>query len=90
MVGLGENIFTEEHPHDYHEITKEQAKDILQKCHSKGLIHTIIKCRNDFYAICNCCSCCCVPYRLNKEYGIGNALVRKTNIVEEFKSHQLA
>jgi len=90
MVGLGENVFTEARPHDYHQLTKEQAKDILQKCHSNGLIHTIIKCRNDFYAICNCCSCCCVPYRLNKEYGIGNALVRKTNIVEEFKAHQLA
>ncbi len=90
MVGLGENVFTEERPHDYHELSKEQAKKILEQCHSKGLLHTIIKCRNDFYAICNCCSCCCVPYRLNKEYGIGNALVRKNNIVDEFKTHVLA
>ena len=55
-----------------------------------GLIHTIIKCRQDFYAICNCCSCCCVPLRLNKQYGIGNALVRKSNVVEEVKERQFS
>ena len=68
-----------------HKITKGQAREILRQCNVNGLIHTIIKCRQDFYAICNCCSCCCVPLRLNKQYGIGNALVRKSNIVEEVK-----
>jgi len=42
-----------------------------------------------FYAICNCCSCCCVPLRLKKEYGIGNALVRSDDIVREFKTRRL-
>ena len=59
MLGLNENVFIEERPHDYREITKDEAKDILRECHQRGLIHTIIKCRQDFYAICNCCSCCC-------------------------------
>ena len=81
MLSVGRNIFIEERPHDYEEITKEQAKDVLRQCHLNGLIHTIIKCRQDFYAICNCCSCCCVPLRLSKKYGIGNALVRTDNIV---------
>jgi hypothetical protein len=90
MVGLKRNIFMEERPHDYHEITKQEAKNILKQCHERGLVHTIVKCRQDFYAICNCCSCCCVPLRLTREYGIGNALARKSNIVEEVKKHQLS
>ncbi len=90
MVRLDRNIFIEERPNDYQTITKEVAKEILKQCHLKGLIHTIIKCRDDFYAICNCCSCCCVPFRLSKEYGIGNALARKSNIVEEFKERRLS
>ena len=90
MLSLGCNIFVDERPHDYEEITKEQAKEILNRCHLNGLMHTIIKCRQDFYAICNCCSCCCVPLRLNKQYGIGNALVRKDDIVEKVKERQLS
>ncbi len=56
MVGLSRNIFIDERPDDYREITKQEAKDILKQCHQSGLIHTIVKCRQDFYAICNCCS----------------------------------
>src|SRR4030042_6455787 len=81
MVGLSRNIFMEERPHDYREITKDEAKEILRQCHQRGLIHTIVKCKQDFYAICNCCTCCCVPWRLKKDYGIGNALVRSDSIV---------
>lgn len=90
MLGLSRNVFVEERPQDYREITKQEAKDILRQCHQRGLIHTIIKCRQDFYAICNCCSCCCVPLRLSKKYGIGNALTRSDDIVREFKEHQLS
>ena len=84
MVGLGRNVFIEERPHDYREITREEAKDILEECHRRGLIHTVVRCRQAFYAICNCCSCCCVPLRLNKRYGIGNALARSDDIVRQF------
>jgi len=89
MVGLSRNVFMEERPHDYREITKQEAKDVLRECHQRGLLHTLVKCRQDFYAICNCCSCCCVPLRLSKQYGIGNALVRNGDIVREFKQRQL-
>jgi hypothetical protein len=85
MVGLNRNIFIEDRPQDYREITKQEAKDILKQSHQNGLIHTLVKCRQDFYAICNCCSCCCVPLRLKKEYGIGKALVRSDDIVQQFK-----
>ena len=87
MVGLSRNIFMNERPHDYREITKKEAKDILKECHKNGLIHTIMKCKERFYAICNCCSCCCVPLRLSKQYNIGNALARDNNIVEIVKNN---
>lgn len=90
MVGLTRNIFIEERPQDYRRITKQEAKDILRQCHQRGLIHTISKCRHDYYAICNCCPCCCVPLRLSKKYGIGNALTRNPNIVQIFKEYQLS
>ena len=88
MLGLSRKVFAEERPHDYREITRDEAKDVLRDCHQRDLIHTIIRCRQDYYAICNCCSCCCVPLRLNKQYGIGNALVRNSNIVQEFTERQ--
>ena len=89
MVGFSRNVFMEERPNDYRKITSQEARDILRQCHDRGLVHTIVKCRHDFYAICNCCSCCCVPLRLNKQYGIGNAARRDVNIVRMFKEHQL-
>ena len=90
MVGLTKSPFQEERPHDYREITREEAKDILEDCHRRGLIPTIVRCRDDFYAICNCCSCCCVPLRLNRKYGISSALTRSNNIVREFEEYQRA
>jgi hypothetical protein len=82
MLSVGGNVFVEQRPQQYRQITKDEAKQVIEDCHRRGLIHTIVKCRDDFYAICNCCSCCCVPLRLSKQYGIGNALVRDANIVE--------
>jgi hypothetical protein len=88
LIGPTRHVFLETMPHDSHEITKEEAKDILRDCHRRGLIHTTIKYRGNFYAICNCCSCCCVPLRLSKQYGIGKALVRHEDIVQEFREYQ--
>ena len=90
LLGPTRHILLEAMPHDSHEITGEEAAKILHDCHEKGLIHTIIKCRGDFYAICNCCSCCCVPLRLSKQYGIGDVLVRHKDIVQEFREYQMA
>ena len=85
MIGTTPDVFTEERPNDYREISREEAKNILRQCHQNGLIHTITKCRHDLYAICNCCACCCVPLRLKKNYGIGQALNRTEGIVQQFK-----
>ena len=73
---------------DSREITREEAAEILRTHQRRGLVFTIIKCRGDFYAICSCCSCCCVPLRLSKKYGIGEALVRHKDIVKEYLDFQ--
>ena len=90
MLSLDANIFVEERPDEYREISKEEAKEILRDCHQRGLIHNIVRCRGDFYAICNCCSCCCVPLRLRNQYGIGSALGRRNDIVKVFREHRHA
>ena len=82
MLSLGGNIFVDERPDEY--------REILRDCHQRGLIHSIVRCREDFYAICNCCSCCCVPLRLRNQYGIGSALGRRDDIVQVFREHQHA
>jgi hypothetical protein len=75
---------------DSHEISREAADEILRDNQRRGLIFTIVKCREDFYAICSCCSCCCVPLRLSKQYGIGEAVVRHKDIVKEYREFQTA
>ena len=85
MVGLGTNVFTEGRPGDYREISKQEAKDILLACHERRLLHTLVRCGEEFYAICNCCRCCCVPLRLRQDYRIGSASSRADDIVEAFR-----
>jgi hypothetical protein len=70
------------------EITREQAVEILKDSQRRGLILTVLKCQGNFYAICSCCSCCCVPLRLSKQYGIGEVLVRHKDITKEFREYQ--
>jgi len=44
-------------------ITKEQAKAILNKTQKEGLIHLTINTDEGSFAICSCCSCCCVQLK---------------------------
>ena len=90
MLNLHGNVFVTERPEEYRAISKNEAKALLRDFHKRGLIHTIIKCREDYYAICNCCACCCVPMRLAKQYGITSALIRKEDIVAEFRRQKPA
>ncbi|MFC1971757.1 ferredoxin-like protein [Chloroflexota bacterium] len=90
LLGPSRHIFLEAMPQDSREITRETAKEILRNCRDRGLIPTIIKCRDSFYAICSCCACCCVPLRLSRQYGIGSALARHKDIVQEFREYQIA
>jgi ferredoxin len=61
VVGGGE--FTlDHHPNRSRVISQQEALDLLQAEHERGHVHTAYfkdACDNKFYAICNCCSCCC-------------------------------
>jgi hypothetical protein len=74
---------------EFRSISKEEAKNILRQAHKRNLIQSIMRCGDNYYAICSCCSCCCVPLRLRNQYGIGQALVRNTRVVEDFQQRQL-
>ncbi len=88
LLGPTRHLVLEAMTKDTRKITREEAGEILRENQRRGLIFTIIKCRGDFYAICSCCSCCCVPLRLSKQYGIGEALVRHKDIVKEYREFQ--
>ena len=49
-------------------ITKEQAKQILEKASDDGLVHKAFHIHLDKAldeeAICNCCQCCCGPFQM--------------------------
>jgi ferredoxin len=52
----------EHHPKRSRRISGEEAADILEQEHKRGHVqHAFFKdaMLNRFYAICNCCSCCC-------------------------------
>lgn len=56
-------------------LSKEEAAEVIVDSYNKGLIRAIHHCMApNTYALCNCCTCCCVPYRLRTEYGIETAL----------------
>ncbi len=51
----------------FHHITPEEAEKILEESHKRGDIHCAYFKReiaNRFFAICNCCSCCCMGVKM--------------------------
>ena len=89
VVAAGREVYTKKYNKEFKQISKEEAKGILRKYHRSNVIHTIMHCQGMFYAICTCCTCCCVPYRLKKDYNIEFALIRNKDIVADYKK-QLA
>lgn len=85
LVGTGVEVFARIENNGFHVVDKNEAKQVLRQCHRKGLTHNIMRCQQHFYAICSCCSCCCVPIRLRRNYGIEYALVRNKQVVEDFQ-----
>ncbi|MCX7912068.1 MAG: hypothetical protein N2506_03800 [Dehalococcoidales bacterium] len=86
LIGPGRHILS--HAGHSREITRGEALDIINESHRRGLVLTILRCHGDFYAICSCCSCCCVPLRLSRRYGIGRAVMRHKDIVAEYEEVQ--
>lgn len=90
LLAPTKHVLLETMPEDAKEISPEKALEILEDSRRRGLVLTIVKCRGDFYAICSCCSCCCVPLRFSKKYNIGEAVVRHKDIVKEFGDYVAA
>jgi hypothetical protein len=75
---------------EFRQLSKEEAKEMLRQAHRERLTQSIMRCGDHFYAICSCCNCCCVPTRLRQQYGVGQALVRNANVVQDFLNQRLA
>ena len=84
VLGIGHDVFTGTRKDEYVNIDKAEAEKIIDECSERGLVHSLIKCKGEVYAICNCCPCCCVPLRLNKYYGIKHCWSRDKNAVNSF------
>jgi Pyruvate/2-oxoacid:ferredoxin oxidoreductase delta subunit len=81
VVGGGE--FTlDHHPNRSRRITQQEALELLRAEHERGHVHTAYfkdACDNRFYAICNCCSCCCGGLEAMNKYGV--AMVASSGFV---------
>jgi NAD-dependent dihydropyrimidine dehydrogenase PreA subunit len=63
----------EHHPRDARRLTTEEALELLAEEHARGHVHTAYfkdATLNRFYAICNCCRCCCAGIQAMVEWGI--------------------
>ncbi|HET6460538.1 MAG TPA: 4Fe-4S binding protein [Syntrophales bacterium] len=63
------SFIIEHHPFRSRWITPKEGTDILQAEHSRGHVHHAFfkdAMLNRFYAICNCCSCCCGAIQAHK------------------------
>lgn len=89
LIANGADVFVETREKDVRLISVAEALDILDSCHQRKLIPTIQKCHGSYYAICNCCDCCCVPLILMRKYNVKTALVRDKKVIDEIK-HDLA
>jgi ferredoxin len=71
---VGDGSFTVEHlPGRSRRATQQEALDLLQAEHERGHVHTAYfkdACDNRFYAICNCCSCCCGGMEAMVKHGV--------------------
>jgi ferredoxin len=72
LVGGGD--FTlDHHPTKARRATQEEALTLLQAEHERGHVHTAYfkdVCDYKFYAICNCCRCCCGGLEAMTRYGV--------------------
>jgi hypothetical protein len=89
VLGNGTSEVYADREDEFRSISKEEAKDILRQARKKNLVQSIMRCGDNYYAICNCCTCCCVPMRLRSQYGVGLALVRNPQVVEAFQRRQI-
>jgi ferredoxin len=73
MVIGGGDFTLEHHPGRSHRATRDEALALLEAEHARGHVHTAYfkdACDHRFYAICNCCRCCCGGLEAMREHGI--------------------
>ena len=66
------NFVLEHHPNTSRRLTQSQALELLRAEHERGHVHTAWfknVLLNRFYAICNCCKCCCSGIEAMVKYG---------------------
>ncbi len=73
VIRTGVAAWTRAFPRDYRPIDKEEAKAIVARCRRLGMwqmvfVHCPVNEENE-YVICNCCTCGCLPYILNRDLG---------------------
>jgi ferredoxin len=63
----------EHNPHSSRRLTQAEALQLLQEEHERGHLHSAWfkdACMDRFYAICNCCKCCCGGIEAMVKYGV--------------------
>ncbi len=80
------DFILEHHPKDSRRVGKDEALAIIEAEHKRGHVQTAwFKeiCLERFYAICNCCKCCCVGIQAVTRHGIpmaaGSGYVARVN-----------
>lgn len=67
------DFIVEHHPETSRRLTQEEALALLRAEHERGHVHSAWfkdAMLNRFYAICNCCKCCCGGIRAMTEWGL--------------------
>ncbi|MFO8011043.1 MAG: 4Fe-4S dicluster domain-containing protein [Dehalococcoidia bacterium] len=67
MVGDPTAQFIADLNSGFRKITPDEAMQVLEESHKRGEVHTAYFKReigNRFFAICNCCSCCCMGVKM--------------------------
>jgi hypothetical protein len=86
VIGYGREVYKDAKDNELKPVSKTEAKKVAADCHRRELISSLIHCGGHYYSICNCCSCCCVPFRLKKNYGINLSFRREPDIVISYKN----
>ena len=66
------DFIVEHHPYSSSRLTQTEALELLEAEHKRGHLHSAWfkdACLDRFYAICNCCKCCCGGIEAMVKYG---------------------
>ncbi len=64
------------------EITRQEARTILDQCEKAGLVHCTNNVSDMMTFICNCCGCCCGIFRMLVKYHNPRALAQANFVVQ--------